>query len=169
MRLAATPSFSSTRVKVPGGVAGIFETVRRMREHVETCKSDPAILNLAVTIIHQFPQHDQAAEVCALHDFVRAHIRYVRDPAGLESLADPLSTVRRGVGDCDDQATLLGTLFEAVGYPTRFVLAGYHSRDYEHVYLEVLYNNQWWACDPTMPEAFGWEPDAAIVKWHEFN
>jgi hypothetical protein len=167
MRLAPSPGFTARTVSVPGGRAGALHTVARMREHVEKYRRDPAILQLAVTLIHQNPQFDQDSEAASIFDFVRAHIRYVRDPVGIESLADPVTTLRRQVGDCDDQSTLLASLFESVGYPTRFVLAGYASEDFEHVYLDVLLRDEWVSCDPTMTVSMGWSPDSPLVMWIE--
>lgn len=167
MRLAPAWHFTARKTSAPAGKAGALNTVRLMREYVERYKCDPVILQTAVTVIHQTPQFDQEYEIASIFDFVRAHIRYVRDPVGIESLADPVTTLKRQVGDCDDQSTLLAALFESVGYPTRFVLAGYASEDFEHVYLDVLSRGEWVSCDPTMSEALGWAPDAPLVLWLE--
>lgn len=167
MRLAPNAQFTVAKCHAPGGQRGAYFTASKMRALINEFAHRPEILNLAVTLIHQHPQHDQTCEAAAIFDFVRAHIRYVRDPVGIESLADPLATLRRGVGDCDDQTTLLGALLEAVGYPVRIVLAGYHGADYEHVYLQVLCADEWRACDPTVHVNFGWEPENATCLWIE--
>lgn len=168
MRLA--PDFPLTVARVPtlSGNGGVFHTVRVMRAMVEAYKSDPEILRAVVGVVYLSPEHSQTAEVEALFNYVRDYIRYVRDPVGLESLTIPPITLHRQVGDCDDQTTLLATLLEAAGYPTRFILAGYQSRDYEHVYLEVFAGGQWIAADPIeKTSALGFEPPGAVSRWTE--
>ena len=164
---APAPFFEAKLVDVPGGMSGAFDTVAKMRALVRAAKTDPEMLNQAVRCIFMQTEHDQRAECEAIFNYVRSHIRYVRDVAGIETLAHPRMTILRGVGDCDDQSTLLATLFEAAGYLTRFVMAGYSSMDYEHVYCEVFCNGQWFACDPTVREFFGWAPPNAQIMWIE--
>jgi transglutaminase-like putative cysteine protease len=73
----------------------------------------------------------------ALFEYVRDHIRYIKDPVGVESVSDPYYTLARMVGDCDDQAVLLAALYESVGFPTRFVIAGYNGADVESFAVKV--------------------------------
>lgn len=168
MRLAPDYPLTVARVPTLGGNPGTFATVRVMRAMVEQFKSDPDILRAAVGVIYLTPEHSQYGEAETLFNYVRDFIRYVRDPVGLESLTIPPITLQRQIGDCDDQATLLATLFEAVGYPSRFVLAGYQSRDFEHVFLEVFVNGEWIACDPILKTFnFGDEAPGALARWTE--
>jgi transglutaminase-like putative cysteine protease len=144
---------------IPSGVAGQWATIRHMRELVRQWKTDPRILNAATSLIFSVPSHDDLSEVRALYEGVRDGIRYQRDVSGIETLATPLLTLQRQVGDCDDQATLLAALFESAGYPTRFVMAGYHDpRFVEHVYTQVLVNGKWLDADPTEHLNLGYSP-----------
>ena len=167
MLTAPAPFFRATLAAAPSGAAGVFHTVREMRRLVRLSRRTPEVMQAAVSAIYHVPQKDQLSEVEALFFFVRDSVRYVRDVAGLETLADPRMTLRRLVGDCDDQATLLAALYESVGYPTRFVMAGYRSRNYEHVYLQVFAAGRWWSVDPTEDRAFGWAPPMHRVIWFE--
>lgn len=134
---------------------------------VHETRRSPEIINAAVSVVYLVPQKDQFAEACALFEFVRDHVRYVRDVAGLETLADPRMTLQRMVGDCDDQATLLAALLESVGYKTRFVMAGYRSKEFEHVFLQVLVYGDWVSCDPTEDGEFGHAPPLHRSIWFE--
>jgi len=167
MYLAPSPQLSVARVPIADGTAGIFQTVRVMRSMVEAAKSDPAIMQAATNVVFLAPELDQFSEAEALFLYVRDYVRYMRDPVGLESVAYPATTLQRMVGDCDDQSTLLAALFEAVGYPTRFVIAGYQRREYEHVFVEVFVNGQWFTCDPTEKHGFGWAPPSPLIEWKE--
>ena len=159
----------------PVGEAGTFHTLRTMRAMVQSAKLDPVVIQQAVRIIFREPQHDQLAEVKAIFHFVRGSIRYVRDVAGVETLADPRTTLARRVGDCDDQATLLAALLEAVGYSTRFVLGAYQSQEFEHVFTQVLIRNaktgadEWMNADTIFHVPLGWSaPDPVRLFFEEF-
>lgn len=168
MFLAPTPSLTGARVPLPGGTAGVWQTLRVMRNLVNAHKTDPAMIQRAVSIVWTVPQKDELAEVAAVFEFVRDSIRYVRDVAGVETLCSPDKTLERRVGDCDDQATLLATLLEAVGYPTRFVVAAYsHPRELEHVYLQVFADGQWIDADPTESGPLGHAPPDPLAVYHE--
>jgi transglutaminase-like putative cysteine protease len=113
------------------------------------------------------PQFTDAAEASALFDYVQKRIRYVKDVVGVETISDPLTTLNRMVGDCDDKATLLATLLESVGYPTRFVMAGYHGSAYEHVYLQAFMHGHWVSMDACESQPMGWEPPDPTSYWLE--
>lgn len=169
MRLAALPVFESRLAAAPGGNAGTFHTVGLMRQLVRECRIDPAVMNMAIGIIHNVPAKDEYAEIEALFDFVLNHVRYVRDVAGLETLCDPRMTLQRLVGDCDDKSALLAALLESVGYPTRFVMAAYDGGDFSHVYLQVYvpFRDDWMDLDPTEHRRMGWAAPGATRFWIE--
>ena len=74
----------------------------------------------------------------AIFDHVKQHVQYVPDPVGVEYVAPPAETVECGGGDCDDQAVLVASLCEAVGFPTRIVLCESGRRE-GHMLAEVDY------------------------------
>ena len=132
-----------------------------MRQLINAARVNPAVMTAAHSIIYLQAERDEIGECRALYEFVRDNVRYVRDVAGIETLCDPAMTLQRLIGDCDDQTMLLCALFEASGYPTRLVMAGYQSGDWEHVYCQVLCRGEWVNCDPIeRAEFFGWSPPA---------
>lgn len=151
----------------PTGRAGVFHTLRLMRGLVERYKTDPRIIQTAATLLFTTPERIERAEVSALFEFVRDHIRYVRDVHGVETLANPVLTLARQIGDCDDQATLLATLCEAVGYPSRFVAAAYHSEDFEHVFVQIFADGNWIDADPTERGSLGYSPPDPLLLFIE--
>jgi hypothetical protein len=167
MRLAPIPAFTVTRINVPDGVAGAIYTVSQMRRMVNDASTDPAIINQAVSLVHMVPAKSELYEIEALFDFVLNHVRYTRDVYGVETLSDPRMTLQRLVGDCDDKATLLATLLQAVGYPTRFIMGAYEGPDFEHVYLQAFANGQWIDLDATEYNGVGWAPPHSHTLWIE--
>ena len=155
-------------VPLADGESGIFQTIRTMRQMVSDYKLDPDMRAAAIGVVFQYPAQDDLAEACALYDYVRDCIRYVKDISGVETLATPDKTLVMQVGDCDDQSVLLATMLEAVGYPTRFIVAGYNEPGvFEHVYLEALVGDEWIAMDPTEQEVLGWSPPEPVAYWIE--
>jgi transglutaminase-like putative cysteine protease len=113
------------------------------------------------------PEKDRHAEASALYQYVRDTVRYVMDIHDVETIATPDKTLSAKIGDCDDQSTLLATLLESVGYPTRFVVSGYVTKNPEHVYLQVLVDGDWFDCDPTEHQYFGWAPPNPTIVYIE--
>jgi transglutaminase-like putative cysteine protease len=169
MRLIPDYPFSVTLAAAPSGRAAPFHTLRVMRQMVngERGKINPHVMRTAINLAIQVPARDYLSEVKAIFDYVRGAVRYLRDVHGLETIADPLTTLHRMVGDCDDKATLLAALLEVVGNPTRFVIAQYAGDDYEHVYVEVFVNGEWIELDPTENGPVGWAPPGAVKLWRE--
>lgn len=161
--------FRATLAGQPPGSLASFDTIRRMRALVRQYASHPAILNQAANIVWFSPVRDERHEARELFQFVKNNVRYTKDVVGLETLATPLLVLQRRVGDCDDMATLLATLLESVGHPTRFVMGAYHgSPHYEHVYLQTFVNGEWIDADPSMPNySLGDSPPDPSKLWIE--
>ncbi len=151
----------------PEGRAGAIHTARLMRQMVQASRVDPVIIAAAQSIVGLQPPHDFNREALTLFDYVRSRVRYIRDVNEVETLTMPVHVLERMCGDCDDKATLLASLLEAIGFPTRFVLAGYTGSQFEHVYLQVLVDGEWISADPTIDVPFGWEAPGAVVYWVE--
>jgi len=159
MMLAPLPPLSGRVVSIPDGEAGTEATIAAMREMVNRCKVNPAIRQMATTIAFLQPEKDYRAEAEAIFNEVRDGIRYMRDVNGVETLQEPDITAVTRLGDCDDQSTLLATLLESIGVPTRFVVAGYSGPHYEHVYLQAWLDEDGWVdMDATEPHPMGWAP-----------
>lgn len=168
MYVAPSVSMTGTLAAAPSGPAGVFHTVRVMRDAVKRNKTDPRIINAATTAVFSSVPRDDLSEAASVFEAVRSWVRYVRDVVGVETFAEPWLTLERRAGDCDDQSALLASMYEAIGYPTRFVMAAYQDPNiYEHIYLEVFAAGEWFPVDPTEKFAFGEDPPGAINRWVE--
>lgn len=165
--LAPTPQLSGQITHIPGGLPGVIQTLAKMRQMVNQSKVSPQIRQAATSAIFLTPEKDELSEVNAIFSLVRDGVRYIKDVHNVETLSTPEKTLEGRMGDCDDQTMLLAALLESVGYPTRFVVAGYHGPDYEHVYLQAWADGQWINMDPTEQNQMGWEPPLATVKAYE--
>jgi transglutaminase-like putative cysteine protease len=163
MFAAPQPTLTGALGFIANGHRGVMQTLQIMRAMVRNYRTDPRMISTARAVIYLTPPKMQMAEVDALLRFVQSHVRYVQDVHEVETLSTPDKTLAARVGDCDDQVTLLATLLEAVGYPTRFIVAGYSvPGQFEHVYLESFASGQWVAMDPTESQPLGWEPPGAV-------
>lgn len=147
------------------GESGTRQTLRLMRQYVQQYKKAGLIRDAAVSLIAHLRPKDWISEISALHAYVRDHIRYTKDIHGVETLQTPLVTLDNQVGDCDDKSTLLASLLESVGHPTRFIAAGYKSPgSYSHVYVETRVGNRWIPLDPTMAYPIGRIPAIPVAR-----
>jgi hypothetical protein len=164
MMLAPTPRLSGQIVALADGHRGVEQTLGTMRGLVNQFRTNLDIRQTATATIFLTPEKNQLAEAHALFELVQHGIRYTRDINGVETISTPLMTLHGRIGDCDDQVVLLATLLEAVGYPTRFVVAGYNvPGQLEHVYLQVLLDGQWIDMDPTEQHPMGWAAPCAVA------
>jgi len=151
------------------GTEGIKQTLRLMRQLVQRWKSDPGIRELARELTQALPQQDYSGEVRALHAFVRDQIRYLGDTADVETLNTPRRTLEAAAGDCDDKATLLATLLEAINHKTRFVAGSFEPGIFSHVWVETALGGSWYPLESTKPVPPGWSPPGVLQRMLAHN
>jgi len=142
---------TATLQAIPSGSGGTRETLRLMSKLVRRFKSNMEIRSLALSLVAEVPGHKNwTAQIKAIHAYVQDSIQYVRDIRGVETLATPVKTLEFRQGDCDDQATLLASLLESIGHPTRFVAMKTTTfGPYVHVYTETKIGNRWYPLETT--------------------
>lgn len=96
-------------------------------------------------------QKDYKAEACACLEWVRDHVRYVRDIRGIETVHDPETLLHLMAGDCDDKSILLASLLESIGHRTRFIAVSYTPGQFSHVWVQDYIRGQWVDLEPTEP------------------
>lgn len=155
---ATVPTDPYRRFAIPNGVNGVRATLNLMVRLVHAGRKEPAVIALAEQITRTCP-NSVKAQVTALFHWVKANVRYVRDPRDVEKISTAERLLRVRVGDCDDMAVLLASLLESVGNRTRFVALGFDGGEYSHVVSEVRLGNAWVMLDPTVPvSTVGWIP-----------
>lgn len=119
-----------------------MQTVGAMRKLAQAAAGDPAVQQLASAIILNVPSHFYADEALAIGDFVKAKVRYRRDPEGYEQLQTPqllIDTIQNGTaqGDCDDMALLTSALLLAIGHQPYYRMVRYDAINgpYAHIYV----------------------------------
>ena len=95
---------------------GTRRTLELMARAVRASIRDPGqcVRNHALGIVQGLPSRDFRGELRAVYDWFTGHVRFVRDPEGLETLATPCRTLNILTGDCDDQAAAIAALLTAL-------------------------------------------------------
>lgn len=101
--------------------------------------------------------------------YVKKNIRYVSDIYNIETIQDPITTIRIKFGDCDDFVVLLGSMLKSIGFNVALVSVALNDsmlgtgsnpdNDFNHIFLMVETTRGWIFADPAnkSPEAdFGW-------------
>lgn len=150
------------------GEAGTAQTIALMRQLVDEALRDPVFVRLATDIVRGAPAFDDFAEAQALYNWVRANIRFTKDPVTKEKLYPPQELLKIRAGDCDDISMLLGAFLMAVGYPARLVTVGANQNapdQFSHVYVEGQIGGQWIPMDPARFDSqFGMPPPVVTRK-----
>ena len=150
---------------LPPDAGGTLATLQLMSGLVKQFKRDPMIRDTAISLIAGLRPKDRVGEARLIYEYVRDHIRYTRDVVGVETLQTPPVTMELEAGDCDDKSTLLASLLESVGHPTRFVATGYRfPGSFSHVYVETLLGTTWMPLDATTDKPFGWSPRDPVSR-----
>ena len=101
---------------------------------------DIGVRQIAVGAAKEYPGAYNIFQICSLFDYTKENIQYISDPRGGDYWADPNETLQVGAGDCDDYATLMAALIEAIGGTSRIYLtddhafaAAYIGNDTQHI------------------------------------
>jgi predicted transglutaminase-like cysteine proteinase len=117
----------------------MLDTLKAMSKVAHAGKKDLEVRRLVEKICEGLAEGDYAGEVLAINYWVKQHIRYMRDPDGVEFLKTPRKLLETRAGDCDDIATLLAAMLMAAGNSVAFTIASFAPGPpaFSHVYVEV--------------------------------
>lgn len=167
MTATATPATSTPtqlkvqRVRLQDGDAGTAQTIALMKRMLADNEGagNPEVRRKALDLVKDIPSGDKAGERNAIFQWVKSNIKFRGEYQ--ETLQSALVTMQLGAGDCDDHASLMAALLEAIGHETMFKTVGTDGhREYSHVYTVVrdAKSNQWIPVDTTVPTSYpGWE------------
>ena len=155
--------------EIEDGPRGTLKTLKLMRTVTRSGKRSLAIRQLSGSLVNGAQQKDYAEEARIIQAFVRDRIRYVRDIRGVETIQTPEKTLEFGYGDCDDKSTLVASMLESIGHPTRFVAMGLRDGPFSHVYVETKMGTKWVGVETTEPVEFGWTPPDVTSRMVIYN
>lgn len=141
----------AVKIDIGTGAASTRSTLAVMANVAIDFSTNPSLRQFAGSLTSGLPQHDLYSEAETLSNYVRDHIRFIRDPATAELLQLPDYTLAVGYGDCDDKVTVLAALLLSIGIPVRFVAVGPNSSTYIHVFLQANINGNWVTSETAAP------------------
>ncbi len=116
---------------------------------------------------HINPQISAISEMKAIANFVKKHVRYTRDPWGVELVYGPMAALERVAHpgqavlrtkrtwgeDCDGFAVFTGALLASIGLQVRVALVGYrHMVGWNHIFVlaKLPGSQEWVTLDTSM-------------------
>lgn len=130
--------------KLPDGVKGNEATINLMRQVASVRGGHPLIRKLALNILDfaDVKSNHYVDEAVAIGEYVKAKVRYVRDPDQIEYLQDPVDLVEQiqkgeAQGDCDDMSLLIASLLKSIGHKPFYRAVRYDAAfgNYNHIYV----------------------------------
>ncbi len=152
---------------IPAGQSGTDATVAQMKKLIRQGVKDPRIRRHALQILRSVgvSPRDYAGEIRSVYNWVKANVRYTKDPDRLELLTSPQKILELGAGDCDDYTVLLSALLGSLGHTVRIKVGGDVSGLYRHVWPEVQYRGRWIPLDAATPRPrLGKAPELSASK-----
>jgi hypothetical protein len=148
---------SETRVKLDANLEMLKQSKMEKFVKIYTYmyKIDPeSVRDLAVKIVKDGANdRDKATRI---YNYVRDTIKYVKDPRYTELDFDYIQTTKqtleRSAGDCDDQAVLLASMLESVGYGINLCLIDTGGNDppvFNHMNVKVTVDSKEYVLDAT--------------------
>lgn len=150
MQLQGEGEVKVSKGRLSDGKKGNLETINLMIKAARACAADPYIRMYAIGILNQYKTDSQnyIDEALAIGDYVKKHVRYVRDPDGIELLTDPktmIDMLNRGIarGDCDDMSLLIATLLLSIGHSPFYRAVRYDDSygHFNHIYVVCYEKN----------------------------
>jgi hypothetical protein len=141
------------------GFSGHPDTLAAMVDVAQGPRGEQSMMvrSMMEEIVRWVQPKDYLGEILAVRYWVTDRVRYANDPMHVELVKDPQrlieEVVARGlaVGDCDDLATLIGTMCLQLGRDCEYVVVGFGGAgSYSHVFVRVKEprSGEWIVCDP---------------------
>jgi len=121
-----------------------------MAKLANEAQMDVAIRGLTERIVKGLFGHDYLSEYMAILCWIRANIRYIRDPVTVEQVKTPRAIIETESADCDEMGCLAAAMVGTIGGKSRFVAASFKSGPLTHVWAEAYEPNSkaWIILDP---------------------
>ncbi len=149
----------------------ITTTLRYMKQFAIEGAKNLDIRFLVEQICKELEPGDYSSEILACCYWVCKNVRYMRDIDRVELLKTSQRTLDTRNGDCDDIATLLGSMLISCGNRVRFTIDDMNGGavpNYTHVFTQVFIpgQNKWVTMDPVAGRES--EKMHKRTKYHKF-
>jgi len=115
------------------------ETIEKRVQHVidkiDEGTRDPYVRQRTARLVQDLKPKDWTAELQAVWNHVKDHVRYTLDTAGHDLFQRARRTFQLGIGDCDDMAIVLGSMLKSIGHPVALKIVDTDGEGWNHIYL----------------------------------
>ena len=115
---------------------------------------------------------DWEAELQKIFAHVRKHVRFTKDPRGLDTVKAASRTLKFSFGDCLNSSILTCSMAGAAGYQTKIRVVALRPdgpKDYSHAIAGIQNtDNGWIAADATENQPLGYYPVAEVTGVKDF-
>ena len=122
------------------GENAILNTVDEIKRVIRESAYNPYVRRWAEQIVEEVKPNDKYGEARAVYDFITTHVRYTKDPKGMEFIQTPpllLQMIEQGEipkGDCDDIATLAMSLLKSIGFDVGLKITSYNAKEHSNIF-----------------------------------
>jgi transglutaminase-like putative cysteine protease len=153
------------------GIEVTYNTMKLMADMINKSARNYYVRRWAEKIIENAGEND-FSRAKAIYDFLDTHVKYVKDPYGIEMLKSPIISLQLlDAGDipsldCDDMVILSLSLLKSIGFRVGMRAVSYTpEKVYTHVYgLVYIQPYGWFPFDLVKHLGFGRE--APLIKYH---
>lgn len=133
---------------------------------VEQYTGHPVLMDWAAELIRtrDVPERDNRALARAIQQYAQQHIKFFRENP--ERFVSPMTTIRWGIGDCDDKTILIAAFLRSFRVPVRAKFLRFRmpnkdgsTRKVAHVYPEVQLDGRWEALESVHHWEIGDSPE----------
>jgi len=133
--------------------------------------TDPKVRVFTTSLFSGCGNDDRSCQFRQVTSFMTDHVRYVRDPLGVEYVRSPVAMIREyeefglANGDCDDQVLFSGSMLYSVGFDVRPVGIKLYTAEYfDHVALQIMRDDgKIVNYDPCNPSDYFKEPKGEVL------
>lgn len=162
-----------------GPFRGPTTTIDTMRELCLGSRGERSMMVRGATeyAIRRLQPKDYLSEILAVRYFVAERVRYANDPSAVEMVKDPQRMIeeiqRHGVaiGDCDDSALLIATMWRQLGREAEWVTVGFGAQNhFSHVFGRAREpKTQRWIVGDTVAGTREASMLARVTTWHAWK
>lgn len=160
-------------VQLADGWPGTNTTVAIIARLVGEAQEDPVVRQTAENIVRGVDEYNKPAEIRAISNFVRRHVRYTNE--GIETtktprvLVDEIAKYGRAIGDCDDMVTLWLALQRMVGTKCRLRVISQRQDGLANHIFGQAWDGRRWISDDTIrkDKPIGWRVPGRLTTREE--
>lgn len=160
-------SYGTIRYRLGYGASDAEQITQTLSRLIFEYGTDPKVRRFTTPLLEDCGHDDRQGQIKCVTGFMADHVRYVRDPLGVEYVRAPTRMIEEyekfelANGDCDDQVLFSGAMLYSIGFDCRPIGLNLHTDEYfDHVAMQIrLDDGKLLTYDPCRPSDPFKEPE----------